>query len=61
MANVGENKTVTTDIVKNLEQDKSREAKNSKEQKFTVLENNGYTVGRSIGSGSYATVKVRYI
>jgi len=30
----------------------------SKDQKTSVLEKHGYTVGRSIGSGSYATVKV---
>nr|CAD7572058.1 unnamed protein product [Timema californicum] len=27
-------------------------------RKTTVLENHGYTLGRTIGSGSYATVKV---
>lgn len=28
------------------------------ERKLTVLESHGYVLGRSIGSGSYATVKV---
>jgi len=37
---------------------KSKEKKKSKDQKLSVLETHGYTVGRSVGSGSYATVKV---
>lgn len=31
------------------------------EQKITVLQSHGYTLGKIIGSGSYATVKVRTI
>ncbi|VVC38326.1 Protein kinase domain,Protein kinase-like domain,Protein kinase, ATP binding site,Serine/threonine- [Cinara cedri] len=31
-----------------------------KQQKLSVLETHGYTVGRSVGSGSYATVKIAY-
>jgi len=41
-----------------VEKNKSKEKKNSKDQKLSVLETHGYTVGRSVGSGSYATVKV---
>lgn len=37
---------------------KSKEKKKSKDQKLSVLETHGYTVGRSVGTGSYATVKV---
>lgn len=32
--------------------------KERKDPKLSVLETHGYTVGRSVGSGSYATVKV---
>lgn len=31
---------------------------NKAEKKLTVLETHGYILGRTIGSGSYATVKV---
>lgn len=31
---------------------------NSKCKKMSVLEKHGYTVGRIVGTGSYATVKV---
>lgn len=31
------------------------------ERKLTVLETHGYVLGRTIGSGSYATVKVKEI
>lgn len=41
-----------------VEKNKSKEKKKSKDQKLSVLETHGYTVGRSVGSGSYATVKV---
>lgn len=30
------------------------------ERKLTVLETHGYVLGRTIGSGSYATVKVSF-
>ncbi|XP_050444021.1 testis-specific serine/threonine-protein kinase 3-like [Adelges cooleyi] len=39
---------------------KTKESGKSKEKKLTVLESHGYTVGRSIGSGSYATVKIAH-
>jgi len=29
------------------------------EKKLTVLESHGYTLGKTIGAGSYATVKVK--
>lgn len=35
-----------------------KEKKKLKEPKLSVLETHGYTIGRSVGSGSYATVKV---
>lgn len=35
-----------------------KDKKKPKDQKLSVLETHGYTVGRSVGSGSYATVKV---
>jgi len=41
-----------------VEKNKSKEKKKSKDQKLSVLETHGYTVGRSVGSGSVATVKV---
>ena len=31
------------------------------EKKLTVLESHGYTLGKTIGAGSYATVKVKPI
>lgn len=37
---------------------KPKEKKKSKDQKLSVLETHGYSVGRNVGSGSYATVKV---
>ncbi|XP_022173270.1 testis-specific serine/threonine-protein kinase 3-like [Myzus persicae] len=39
---------------------KSKEKKKSKDQKLSVLETHGYTVGRSVGTGSYATVKIAH-
>lgn len=44
---------------KELLKEQPKEKKKLKEQKLSVLETHGYTVGRSVGSGSYATVKVR--
>ena len=40
----------------------SKEGKNDEKsgRKLTVLESHGYAVGKTIGAGSYATVKVRY-
>ncbi|XP_029341484.1 testis-specific serine/threonine-protein kinase 1-like isoform X3 [Acyrthosiphon pisum] len=43
-----------------VERNKSKEKKKSKDQKLSVLETHGYTVGRSVGSGSYATVKIAH-
>lgn len=38
------------------------EDKNDKsEKKLTILESHGYTLGKTIGAGSYATVKVCYV
>lgn len=41
----------------------SLEEKNDEklEKKLTVLESHGYSIGKTIGAGSYATVKVCYI
>lgn len=52
MANGAEN--VNTD--KALEEQHGKERKDPKP---SVLETHGYTVGRNVGSGSYATVKVK--
>lgn len=38
-----------------------KEQKKPQEPKQSVLETHGYIVGRSVGSGSYATVKVMII
>lgn len=35
------------------------EEKLQPEKKLTVLETHGYTLGKTIGTGSYATVKVK--
>ncbi|CAH1732095.1 testis-specific serine/threonine-protein kinase 4-like [Aphis gossypii] len=43
-----------------IEKNKSKEKKKSKDQKLSVLESHGYSVGRSVGSGSYATVKIAH-
>lgn len=57
MTNVVKKKS-DTDSKTNDKQDKVKENKKPKEPKYTVLEKNGYTVGKSLGSGAYATVKV---
>lgn len=44
----------------NVERSKPDDNK-SKGSKTSVLEKHGYTIGRSIGSGSYATVKVMIV
>lgn len=45
---------------KQKEQEKPKEKSKAKEHnKLSVLETHGYSVGRSVGSGSYATVKVK--
>jgi len=38
----------------------SKEKPKSEDNKLSVLETHGYTVGRNVGSGSYATVKVNF-
>lgn len=42
---------------------KTPEDKNDEKsgKKLTILESHGYTIGKTIGAGSYATVKVCYI
>lgn len=48
----------TTKAVLKALQDKNDEAS---KKKRTVLETHGYTLGKTIGAGSYATVKVCYV
>ncbi|XP_050424754.1 testis-specific serine/threonine-protein kinase 4-like [Adelges cooleyi] len=55
--NANQNKPSTANVAKQEIKIKSKESGKTKEKKLTVLESHGYTVGRSIGSGSYATVK----
>lgn len=42
---------------------KTVEGKNDEklEKKLTILESHGYILGKTIGTGSYATVKVCYV
>lgn len=47
-----------TDVKQGQVKVNEQEKKKSKEQKLSVLETHGYTVGPNVGSGSYATVKV---
>lgn len=44
-------------------EDKSSQPSNSEksERKLTVLESHGYALGKTIGAGSYATVKASLI
>lgn len=58
MANGAEN--INTKVKpEKVEKNKSKEKKRSRDQnKLSVLETHGYTIGRRVGSGSYATVKV---
>lgn len=58
MADGVENTNTDVNKPEKIEKNKSKEKKKSKEQKLSVLESHGYSVGRSVGSGSYATVKV---
>lgn len=50
---------INADVTR-LEMDHER-SKAPKNKKMTVLENHGYRIGRIIGSGSFATVKVNKI
>ncbi|XP_026816025.1 testis-specific serine/threonine-protein kinase 3-like [Rhopalosiphum maidis] len=59
MADGAEN-TNTNVKPEKVEKNKSKEKKKSKDQKPSVLESHGYFVGRSVGSGSYATVKIAH-
>lgn len=45
-------------VLKLLEDGSRKDEKTDKKQ--SVLESHGYTLGRTIGSGSFATVKVGY-
>ncbi|XP_050527858.1 testis-specific serine/threonine-protein kinase 1-like [Daktulosphaira vitifoliae] len=58
--NTATSKPNTTNKVRGEAQNKSKDSGKPKEKKLSVLESHGYTVGRSIGSGSYATVKIAY-
>lgn len=59
MTNEVENKINTLENPNTrLFNDENRIESNSKSRKSCVLEKHGYTVGRIIGTGSYATVKV---
>lgn len=57
MAN-GVGKTDSNEKSKLEKSVEKKDKRKSKEQKQSVLESHGYSVGRSVGSGSYATVKV---
>ena len=49
----------TPKVLLKTTEDKNDEKKSGK--KLTILESHGYSIGKTIGAGSYATVKVCYI
>lgn len=51
---------ITDNSPKSLLKNEDKHDKKS-EKKLTILESHGYTLGKTIGAGSYATVKVCYI